>query len=107
MQAKNIPNTTTLRRCTCGSWEAHWVNLAGASRFPSKCSVYGCVREDVKGAHVWLRYDETDTDRTRYIIALCSKHNHRSETGWQDVVDRTVGEPASVKHCPKKRKPVR
>lgn len=53
------------------SWLLHWENNKGSDA--ERCSVMGCLNEDLVGGHVY-REDEDGDDC--YIIPLCRSCNH-------------------------------
>jgi|LSQX01.3.fsa_nt_gb hypothetical protein len=70
---RNVPGTKD-ERCKCGSWKAHWIKFSG-EYWPSQCSVKGCDRTDLVGAHVRkipLSQDEI------YIVPMCNKCNSKT-----------------------------
>jgi hypothetical protein len=44
-------NRTSDRKCKCGSWKQHWINMSG-KKWPSKCSVEGCLETPSEGVHI-------------------------------------------------------
>jgi hypothetical protein len=74
MKVNNI-NGTSQRTCKCGSWLDHWKNYSGQS-LPTYCPEKSCIGKPEVGAHV---QKDSSTDRSWYILPLCSKHN--AETG--------------------------
>lgn len=43
---------TSVRNCSCGSWQQHWLNYSNQS-WPSSCSVNGCLNSPTLGAHIY------------------------------------------------------
>ena len=74
MKVNNI-NGTSQRTCKCGSWLDHWKNYSGQS-LPTSCPEKSCTERPEVGAHV---QKDSSTDRSWYIVPLCSKHN--AQTG--------------------------
>lgn len=70
MKVTNI-NGTTGKICSCGSWLAHWKNFSGQA-LPTYCPEEKCTNKPVVGAHV---QKASTTDRSWYIVPLCSVHN--------------------------------
>lgn len=70
MKVHNI-NGTSQNTCKCGSWLNHWRNYSGQS-LPTYCPERTCTGKPEVGAHV---QKDDSTDRSWYIVPLCSKHN--------------------------------
>lgn len=75
----NIDGTSGLK-CGCGSWINHWRRFTRGTR--NTCSVLGCQRTDIVGAHVLLADNRRNSDW--WIVPLCNKHNHYQEGMWID-----------------------
>lgn len=70
MRIKNIKGTSD-NKCGCGSWIAHWENIAGLKAFV--CMAEGCLgTKDLVGAHV---QKDVANDNSWYICPLCNAHN--------------------------------
>ncbi len=81
MRVNNI-NGTSQRTCKCGSWLQHWKNYSGQN-LPTYCPEKSCINKPEVGAHV---QKDSSTDRSWYIVPLCTKHN--AATGKSlDLVD--------------------
>ncbi len=72
---RNI-NGTTKNKCECKSWLAHWRNYTDSSRI--YCAAVPCGNEAEVGAHVQI--DDWRTDFSWWIVPLCKKHNHHTNT---------------------------
>ena len=60
-------------RCKCGTWKHHWENFSN-EEWPDECSVKGCKRKAVLGAHI-----HKTGERTEYIAPFCDSHNKIDE----------------------------
>jgi len=70
-------NGTADKRCSCGTWKQHWMNVTGR-RWPKTCGVLGCRNDAELGAHVQL--DDGRSKERWYILPMCrpcngKKHN--------------------------------
>jgi hypothetical protein len=74
VKVNNI-NGTSDTKCKCGSWLDHWKNFSRQA-LPSSCPAKSCNQKPEVGAHV---QKDSSTDRSWYIIPLCSTHN--AQTG--------------------------
>ena len=70
MKVNNI-NGTRANTCKCGSWLAHWQKFSGYA-LPKYCPKMMCRNNPEEGAHV---QKDSATDKSWYIIPLCSTHN--------------------------------
>ena len=84
MKVNNI-NGTSQRTCKCGSWLDHWKNYSGQS-LPPHCSEKTCYDKPEVGAHV---QKDSSSDRSWYIVPLCSTHN--AETGKSLELVKSIG----------------
>lgn len=83
--------------CKCGSWLAHWEQLAGrAAYFCSERSC--CVSSGLVGAHVQMA--ET-SDRAWYIVPLCARHTANGAA--LDLSDGVKPVPANLRETCGKR----
>lgn len=84
---KNL-NGTTGKECKCGSWLAHWKNIAGISSTP-KCHVMECNAIAEVGAHVILpKMNNESLRRLNYIAPMCKMHNSQPDTELRSKSDR-------------------
>lgn len=60
---------TTDRKCKCGSWKEHWVNIS-QNTWPEKCGVLGCDNKADVGAHVLINGGSKE-----YIMPMCKACN--------------------------------
>ena len=98
---------TSDRKCTCGSWKQHWINVSG-KKWPKVCSIRGCNNEATLGAHIFHPNVEgeqivpsceacnnpSDKDGafslksdTVYVPANKSKTCEKDKVGWNDIYD--------------------
>lgn len=70
MKLRNI-NKISEPSGKCGSWLKHWEKFSG-QKIPPYCPVSVCMKTDLAGAFV---QKGTGTDRSWYIIPLCSDHS--------------------------------
>jgi len=97
MKVNNI-NGTSESTCTCGSWLEHWKTFGGGT-LPSYCSEKSCIRKPGVGAHV---QKDSSTDRSWYIVPLCTEHNQQTGKSL-DLVDSAKLVSANVSQtCGKK-----
>jgi hypothetical protein len=83
MKVHNI-NGTSQSTCRCGSWLNHWKNFS-SQPLPTYCPEKSCTDKPEVGAHV---QKDSATDKSWYIIPLCTKHN--SQTGKSLEVSDTI-----------------
>lgn len=69
---KNKIGTGT-RACKCGSWKQHWINFS-YKEWPSQCSVSGCTRIPILGAHIV----NADVSGEK-IVPMCDSCNKRTD----------------------------
>lgn len=72
------------RKCGCGSWKKHWMNLS-KEEWPKYCSESLCLEKPKDGAHIYHPDVEGE-----YIVPLCAKHNHPENTDEFDLADDTI-----------------
>jgi hypothetical protein len=72
---RNI-NGTTKNKCECKSWLAHWRNYTDSKRI--YCAAVPCSNQAEVGAHVQI--DDWRSDFSWWIVPLCKKHNHHTNT---------------------------
>lgn len=63
---------TAERRCNCGSWKQHWINVSG-KKWPDKCMVKGCDAQATLGAHITKVGESKE-----YIVPACESCNQSS-----------------------------
>ncbi|MBE6840834.1 MAG: hypothetical protein E7506_06250 [Ruminococcus sp.] len=63
---------TAERRCNCGSWKQHWINVSG-KKWPDKCMVKGCYAQATLGAHITKVGESKE-----YIVPACESCNQSS-----------------------------
>jgi hypothetical protein len=90
MRVNNI-NGTSYNTCKCGTWLNHWKRFSRQA-VPVYCPEATCIKKPEVGAHV---QKDSSTNRSWYIIPLCSEHN--SKTGRSlDIGDGTTLVSANV-----------
>lgn len=65
---------TSNRQCGCGSWAEHWINFSG-KKWPKTCSVSGCTKSPVLGAHI-----HTPQVSGEQIVPMCNSCNGLMDT---------------------------
>ncbi len=72
MKVKNL-NGTSVIRCKCTSWLAHWLRYSGQKA--SKCSVLGCTNRELVGGHVQM---DSPGDTAWYVIPVCKSCSQKT-----------------------------
>ena len=86
----NKPNTGLLTCAKCGSWKNHWINHS-VEDWPEKCSVLGCEKPAVDGAHVM-----NEAVEGIHIIPMCSECNSPDNVGDFAIDGGTILVPAII-----------
>jgi hypothetical protein len=76
LPVKNWKNKkgTGERKCRCGSWKDHWINISG-KEWPALCSVADCKETPTLGAHVI-----NTKDLNEKIVPMCDSCNKINES---------------------------
>jgi hypothetical protein len=77
---------TSMNKCECASWLAHWRNYTDSQRVI--CAAVPCNRPAAVGAHVLI--DDWRSDFSWWIVPLCSMHNHHTNTREMYIDFRTT-----------------
>jgi len=97
MKVTNVDGTTDTI-CKCGTWLGHWKKFGGGA-LPSYCAEKICMNKPEVGAHV---QKDSSTDKSWYIVPLCSQHNRETEQSL-NLADSTTLVSANVSQtCGKK-----